>query len=277
MADSHRPQNLQHFVEALAKHLPPSAATLRVLVHGDAASSTLHELRRDLETIPAVGKDERNWNVEPNSIDAFVALDTHFEDRRFLEAALGALRPGGRLIGVRTDDRPRQEYVDMLEKAGYTRILVEAVFDGVLLRGEKPHTEQRTHDRIRQVASRDDNLLDLAAYNGRYLYLLIRQTPNKPTWRFTPGEQIEWQAVALDNGSAPMLLAFSSLPKAVAFMQPAVMAGHIKDVNKVAKFSRETIQQWAAPALLNPTIDILEDSEVTLVPVDPQLAEAPDE
>jgi hypothetical protein len=264
-------------VAVVAKHLPPSAATLRVLDHGGAASSALHELRRNLQTIPAVGKDQHNWNVEPNTIDAFVALDPHFEDIQFLAAVLLVLRPGGRLVGIRPDDHPRQEYVEVLEEAGFKRILVEGVFNGVLFRGEKPHTEQRTHDRIQQIASRDDNLLDLAAYNGRYLHLLIRQTPNKPAWRIAPGEPIEWQAVAIENGGTPVLLAFSSLPKAVAFMQPEVMAGRIKDVHKVAKFSRNTIQGLATPVLLNPALDALEDINVILVSVDPHMAEAPDE
>jgi hypothetical protein len=271
MADPHL------YIEVIAKHLPPSASTLRLLDHGGATRHVLGNLRDDLEITPAVGRDEANWSVAPNTMDAFVALDTQFEDIRFLEAALRVLRPGGRLIGIRSEDNPREAYVRMLENAGYTRILVEAVYNGVLIRGEKPHTEQRTLDRIQQVASRDANLLDLASYSGRYLHLLIRQTPNKPIWRLAPGEQIQWQALALENGSAPVLLAFSSLPKAVAFMQPAIMAGRIKDVNKVAKFSRETARQWTLSVLLNPRIGTLEDSMVALVPVDPQTAEAPDE
>ena len=56
----------------------------------------------------------------------------------------------------------------------------------------------------------------------------------------------------MDAGD-PLLLAFSSLPNAVAFMQPAVIAGTIKDVNKVAKFSRATAQDWRV--LINPALD----------------------
>ncbi len=72
-----------------------------------------------------------------------------------------------------------------------------------------------------------------------------------------------------------MLLAFSSLPNAVAFMQPAVIAGSLKDVHKVAKFSRTTAQTWRL--LINPAADVLSGREIVLVPIDPALAETPDE
>ena len=58
-------------------------------------------------------------------------------------------------------------------------------------------------------------------------------------------------------------------------MQPAVIAGSIKDVNKVAKFSRATAQDWRV--LINPALDLLDGREVVFVPVDPTLAETPDE
>jgi hypothetical protein len=261
------------YIATMAKHLPPSAATLRLLDAGSAAGQVLSGLRRDLEIIAATGTPDK---ISSDSLDAVVAYDLALS-QNFLSAALAALRPGGRLVVVNPTGAVSDTWVTTLENAGYDRILVEAVFEGVLIRGEKPHIEHRTYDRIQQVAARDANRLDLATYSGRYLHLLIRQTPNKPIWRLAPGEQVEWQALALENGSVPILLAFSSLPKAVAFMQPAVMAGRIKDVNKVAKFSRDTAQRWTLPLLLNPAIDALEDHTVALVPVDPQTAEAPDE
>jgi hypothetical protein len=61
-------------------------------------------------------------------------------------------------------------------------------------------------------------------------------------------------------------------------MQPAVIAGAVKDVNKVGKFSKPTAQTWSVPLLLNPPFEVLRQSdEVVLVPVDPDTAEAPDE
>ncbi len=261
------------YIEAMAKHLPPSAATLRLLDIGGITGGVLSRLRGDLEIIPATSTPDE---PSSDSLDAVVAYDLVLS-QDFLGAALAALRPGGRLVVVNPTGAVKESWVATLENAGYTRILVEAVFDGVLIRGEKPHTEQHALDRIQQVAAHDAALFDLASYSGRYLHLLICQTPNKPAWRLAPGEQIQWQALALENGGALELLAFSSLPKAVAFMQPAVMAGRIKDVNKVAKFSRETVQKWTLPLLLNPTIDTLEDRVVALVPVDPQTAEVPDE
>jgi hypothetical protein len=261
------------YIQAMAKHLPPSAASLRLLDVGGAAGEVLSGLRGDLEIIPATSSLD---NRPSDSLDAVVAYDLALS-QEFLGVALSALRPGGRLVVANPTDAVHERWVALLENAGYTRILVESVFDGVLIRGEKPHAELSTQARIQQVAARDASHLDLAAYSGRYLYLLIRQTPNKPAWRHASGEPIEWQAVALENGGAPVLLAFSSLPQAVAFMQPAVMAGHIKDVNKVAKFRRETAHQWTLPLLLNPTVDMLDNGTVTLMPVDPQTAESPDE
>jgi hypothetical protein len=165
----------------------------------------------------------------------------------------------------------------------------------VLLRGERPHTTTDTLERIQQVARGDGDTLDFAAYKGRYVFLLVRQTPNKPAWKLQPGEAITWHAAAVEsppsllsvvgtlyatsapNANAVTVLAFSSLPKAVAFMQPAVMSGLIKDVNKVARFSREMAQTWSWSLLLNPTLDLLEGRRLVFISVDVDSAEAPDE
>src|SRR5262249_9393249 len=125
---------------------------------------------------------------------------------------------------------------------------------GVLMRGEKPHTEERTVERIKQVAARDNE--PAPRRSSRYVYLLVQQTPNKPAWKLNKDEPVEWQAVAVAGEDETVLLAFSSLPKAVEFMQPAVMAGYIKDVNKVAKFSWETVRGWPFPVMLNPSDEI---------------------
>jgi hypothetical protein len=212
--------------------------------------------------------------LAPSSFDAAAACDVDLT-AELLAACLDALRPGGRLIVGLSSGRASAEPVTLLESAGYTRVLVEAVLAGsVLLRGEKPHTEARTVDRIQQVADRDD-MNTVANFNGRYVHLLIRQTPNKPVWVLRPGEVVEWRAAAIAGDDEPMLLAFSSLPKAVALMQPAVMQGIIVDVNKVGKFSRATAQAWSL--LLNPDLERIAGKPILFVSIDPDLAEAPDE
>jgi SAM-dependent methyltransferase len=249
---------------AALRHLPPSGATLRLLaVDGLAAE------RGDLDITIVTGA-AADWQLAPDSFDAVMARDAELSSD-FLTACLNTLRPGGRLIVVQSTGEPDEAWVKLLEGAGYTRILIEAILENsLLLRGEKPHTKARTVDRIRQVA-------DLDQYAGRYLHLLIRQTPNKPVWALRPDDVIVWYAAAMQGVDGPALLAFSSLPKAVAFMQPAVMQGLIHDVNKVGKFSREVARSWNVPLLLNPDIEALTGCEIVFSPVDAQAAEAPDE
>ena len=253
-------------IETMIKHLPPSAATLRLLDVNGAAAAALSEHRADLEVKVGAATEE-------NSFDAVVAYGEPLDDD-LLGMALFALRAGGRLIVIDPQGEPSSAQVKRLESAGYIRILVEEMLPtGVLMRGEKPHTTDDTMARIQSVADRDATLVN---FRGRYLYLLIRQTPNKPIWSLKPGEAFEWLAVALaDENNDLHLLAFTSLPKAVAFMQPAVISGDIQDVNKVVKFNRTKMQDW--PMLINPPMDILDQQAVVLVPVDPASAEAPDE
>jgi hypothetical protein len=161
------------------------------------------------------------------------------------------------------------------------RILVEnAISDrqpGVLVRGEKPHTSANTLERIQGVAEQDSGLTNFDQYSGRYVHLLIQQRPNKPVWALRPDEPITWEAIGVQTDAGVVLLAFSSLPRAVGFMQPAVVQGRIKDVNKVGKFRREVAQGWTHKALLNPSLDGLAGLAVVLVPVDHATAEAPGE
>lgn len=263
------------YIQALAKHLPPSNASLRLLDIDGLTGPVLREQRGDLAAAPATF--DADWGVEANTVDAVAVYDRP-PDPHFLRRALAALRPGGRLMMVQPAGVPDAALVETLTTAGFVRILVEPALEtgGVLLRGEKPHTEAHTMDRIRQVAERD-TADDLAHYTGRYVHLLIRQSPNKPVWALRADDVLRWEAVALLVDDQPVLLAFSGLPKAVALMQPAVMAGMIRDVNKVGKFSRDTAQGWPYPVLLNPTLEALSGKLFTLVPVDPQTAEAPDE
>ena len=261
-------------MQVMLKHLPPSGAALRLLDIEGRCGAVFSAQRADLK-ITIINGAVAGWQLAPFSFDAVVAYGTH-PSADLLAAVLLALRPGGRLIIGLLAGNVEQAWVDLLENTGYTRILVEATGAGILLRGEKPHTEERTVDRIRQVAD-GDTMTDLSGFKGRYVHLLIRQTPNKPVWVLRPDEPIEWAAVAVNSADDLTLLAFSSLPKAVAFMQPAVMQGLIRDVNKVGKFSRETAGTWALPLLFNPEIETVTGQEITLWPVDSATAEAPDE
>jgi hypothetical protein len=259
-------EDIRRMSEVMIKHLPPSASTLRLLDVNGVAGDLLRQRRADLAV--TVGS-----SAEPDSIDAVVAYDAALTDDA-LRSLLVALRPGGRLIAVDPAGEPSAALVKRLESAGYTRILVEEMLPGVLMRGEKPHVTDDTLARIESVASRDPAQ---AEYRGRYLHLLIRQTPNKPVWALKPGEAVAWEAVALAGDGEPLLLAFSSLPKAVAFMQPAVLSGQIKDVNKVAKFSRAAAAEGGWKLLVNPLAEALDNGTLVMIPVDPTLAETPDE
>ncbi len=278
------PRLTRLLITAMAKHLPPSASRLRLLDVEGRAGAVLGELRQDLE-VQSVGMmlestAAENRAAAENSADAVVLYGAGFTPA-FLDAALRVLRPGGRLVLVNPNGEPEEALVRALEQAGYTRILVETAAEcplptGVLLRGEKPHVTDDTLARVSGVAVQDGDLLDLTQYSGRYVHLLVQETPNKPVWARQPDEPVQWGAVAVPRGDSLHLLAFSSLPRAVSFMQPAVLAGQIRDINKVAKFSRATAAAWTLPVLLNPAPEVL-SAGVQFVPLDPTTAEAPDE
>ncbi len=268
----------RHFVAVMAKHLPPSASTLRLLDLDGNSGDILAGWRADLDIARISPSDLRAAGIAADSIDAVVAYDVD-ADSDLLRQALRLLRPGGRLIMLQSRGRVSEAHPLMLRENGYTRLLVEPALDGlgVLLRGEKPHQTADAGQRIRSVARADGDLLDIDQYAGRYLHLLIQQRPNKPVWKLRSDESINWSAAALDDGSRQVLLAFSSLPKAVGFMQPAVLEGVIRDVNKVGKFSRAAAKTWPWAALLNPTLDSIHGKALTSVEIDPGSAEAPDE
>ena len=246
------PRTRRLLIEAMAKHLPPSGSTLTLWDIGGAAEDVLTELRDDLDITPVTAPPEQ-WDTTPNQVDSIVALDyERATDDDFLGAALRALRPGGRLIMIDAEGEPDKSTVQQLEKTGHTRILVEDAIEcpmplGVLMRGEKPHTTDSTFARIKVAANTDDDNLTLADFDGPYVFLLVKQQPNKPVWALDEGEQLTWDAVTVHPDGKQMLVAFTSLPKAVSFMQPAVMQGFVDGVNKVGKFSRETAQTWSLP------------------------------
>lgn len=262
-------------IEAMAKHLPPSGASLRLVDIFGRTASILREQRPDIEVVYSP-KKLTNWRIPPDSVDAIAAYDCE-PSEDLLTSAMRVLRPGGRLIILNSRLDPSETFVKTLESADFTRILVEVGAEcplpvGALMRGEKPHTEERTVDRVKQVAAQDAPIR-----TARYLHLLIHQTPDKPAWRMTPDDVVTWQAVAVQGDAEVVLLTFSSLPKAVEFMQPAVMAGYIKNVNKIAKFKWDVVKEWPYATILNPSDEIFETQVVAMLDVDRSVAEAADE
>lgn len=179
---------------------------------------------------------------------------------------------------------------NLLETAGFARILAEETLNGwaILSRGEKPHAaNMSTIDRVAIGATDNDNLGliygdEFNLVKGRFIHLLIQQTPNIPIWKAKEGE-IQWKAAALSSSNThelPIAFAFTSLPKAVNFMQAAVLEGKIQNINKIAKFNKKTASQWDFRVLLNPTLSSIRDQypqPTIFLPIDPESAEAPDE
>jgi hypothetical protein len=266
-------------IEAMARHLPPSASSLRLLDVNGEATDTLTKRREDLSILVVPG-NTAEWPPEIAEVDAVVAF-AYMIHPQFLERTYDLMRPGGRLIVVDPRGEVRPEYVNELEAYGYTRILVETAVEcplptGVLIRGEKPHATNSTLDRVQVAASRDADQVDIADFKGRYLHLLIQESPNKPVWSRTPEDNVSWKAAVIPQNGQQRYLAFSSLPKAVAFMQPAVLEGKIQDVNKVGKFRKSVALNWELPVLLNPSPSVLNNG-ILWLEVDPSTAEASDE
>ena len=89
-----------------------------------------------------------------------------------------------------------------------------------------------------------------------------------------------WRAATLlpAAGAQPVLLAFSSLVKAVAYMQGAVMAQRLVGVNKVGKFPAAAMQAWPLPLALNPNFEQARELEAgPLFEVEAQTAITGDE
>lgn len=261
----------RHFVLAMAKQLPPGSATLRLLDLDGGSAAILSEARADLQTLPRRA-------CQPNSLDAIVACDVALT-KELLDEALGLLCDGGRFIAVQSRGAVSQQLGEFLGERGFVRILLEPALDdlGLLIRGEKPHSAGEPQARIQSVARIDADSLDMARFRGRYLHLLIQQQPNIPAWARTADDAISWRAAAIEALPQPILLAFSSLPKAVGFMQQAVLAGVVRDINKVGKFSRETAQTWSFGLRINPTLESLRGETLVAIDIDPASAEAPDE
>lgn len=268
----------RHFVAVMAKHLPPSGSTLRLLDLDGQSGALLAESREDLEIRHIPANETGDIDIAPAAFDAVVAFDVVLSGA-LLQACLAALREGGRLIALQSRGAASEAHLRYLRDHGYVRILIEPAIDelGVLIRGEKPHATGDTIARVQSVARADADRLNLRQFSGRYIHLLIQQRPNKPVWQLDQGDEIAWRAAALQRESTPILLGFSSLPKAVNFMQGAVLESLVTDINKIGKFSLEQARAFEWRITLNPALESLGGESLTFIDVDPALAEAPDE
>ncbi len=230
-----------------SKHLPPSAGLPRVLA---LDSRTAAELADDAEVILA-GNDGA---LAQGSYDAIAGHSAP----EALPELLQGLRPGGRAI--LTADAEPEALLAAMERAGFIHCLVETAGDVVLYRGERPPSGSPVERALSAEAAAGSSVtggLSLAApadLKTPYIFLLVTQTPNKPAWKLEPDERVTWRAATIQplDERAPALLAFSSLLKAVAFMQAAILADAIAGVNKVGKFSAEAARGWPLPLALNP-------------------------
>ena len=242
-----------------AKHLPPSAELPRVLALDEAAAA---ELPPEVELT-------RGDASTPGTFDAVVGRAAPAR----LATLRERLRPGGRLILAHRADP--QSLLAALAAAGFIHCLVEPLDDFVLYRGERP-PEGASVGRVQTLATQSP----ISNLRSPFVFLLITQTPNKPAWNLAPDEKVEWRAATMIDPETgrPALLAFSSLVKAVGFMQASVLTRFLSGVNKIGKFRAEAARAWERPLILNPELEGARS--LTLGPayaVDPQTAVVGDE
>lgn len=263
------------WVMAMLRHLPPSAAALHVVDVGGSCGAVLTSQRPDL-VVQTASLDLRDWSFPPSHTDAITIFDMPLTPD-LLNACLEILRPGGRLIAVQPEGQVEASHGLLLEQQGYIRLLIEPAVDtqGVLLRGERAHTTADTLERVQVAAGQDADTLTLDTFKGRFVYLPIRQSPNKPPWKITRDDVVIWEAVTVGDDNT--LLAFTSLPKAVGFLQQAIVQGMMLGITKVAKFRRDVPLLSAYSVLLNPTLDRVQAQPQGFMKIDPQLAEVSDE
>ena len=236
-----------------AKHLPPSASLARVLALDEQAAAELAGLAQvtpahSLEDLPDGPFDAVAGSAAPGQ----------------LETLAQRLRPGGRLI--LTHAAGPEALLAALTEAGLIHCLSEAHGELSLYRGERPPVgsaleRTQTLAAAAQAGGRPDDALPIAdvfSLKSPFVFLLIFQTPNKPAWKLVPGEPVDWRAATLlpALGEQPVLLAFSSLVKAVAYMQRAVLARRLDGINKVGKFPAAAAQGWPLPLALNPDFEL---------------------
>ena len=248
-------------IHTLGDHLPPSAATPRVLALDATAAERLFE--RAAVTLADLSVHGQLPYADA-AFDAVAAYDPALG--RWINEIRRVLRPGGRLLlmAVARPDRAVGWRAGLVAGGWIHVYSTDDLGEGVLVRGERPPEVSDTVARIAAVAARDEGVHgvrltpatdDLSAV-GRYVFLLVVQTPNKPVWQLAEGEMPEWRAVRVADGSKrAVVLAFGSLVKAVQFMQVAVLAGWLDGVNKVAKFPPEVARGWDFDLWVGPSLD----------------------
>ena len=102
-----------HFVAVMAKHLPPSGSTLRLLDLDGRSGSILSESRADLEYRHIAPLELPHADIAPGSLDAIVAYDVDLSDSMLIYC-LEALRVGGRLIAVQSRGRASESHLRRL-------------------------------------------------------------------------------------------------------------------------------------------------------------------
>ncbi len=243
-----------------AKHLPPSAGLPRVLALDAATAAELEGAG-----LAEITLAEAPARLPGGPFDAIAGRASPEQ----VPDLLRRLRPGGRLILAAESAAP-EALLRALTAAGCIHCLVEpAAGPLILYRGERP-PGRRSPERLQALAAAPG-----PASEPRFVYLLIRQQPNKPAWKLTPGQGLSWQAVTVLEPATgqPQLLAFTSLVRAVAFMQRAVLAGAFGGVNKVGKFAGTAAAQWRVPLLVNPDFDRVRGAPAgPPLSVDPQAA-----
>jgi len=235
-----------------AKHLPPSFQSPRVLaLDATAAAELLADGDADVTLAPdTIMSAPAEW-LNAQQWDAIVG----YAPPDPLTILVQLLRPGGRLILAHRAGP--QALLAALTAAGLTHCLVESSGDVTLYRGERP-PEGSSVERMQSLAGGGEPRL-APTLTTPFVFLLIAQTPIKPAWKLAAHDNLEWYAATvLDPATGrPELLAFSSLVKAVAFMQPAILANAIGGVNRVGKFRAGVAQTWGLPLRLDPAFDDL--------------------
>jgi hypothetical protein len=245
------------------KHLPPSADRPRVLALDSRAATHLAQAAADLDLISPVQArfSPATLPFKTESFDALVAVGLLAAPGPFQPARV--LRPGGRFIAlVRPEER--DHWLAALAQAGYVHLYSERDGDECLVRGERPPAALRPADRMAALAGTaqqaltiiDPRTADLRSL-GRHVHLLVAQTPNKPAWRLVPTDALEWHTpVFAAPDRAALAPAFTSLVKAVQFMQAAVLAGALPGINKVGKFSAEAARAWSFHLAVNLAFEV---------------------
>jgi hypothetical protein len=237
---------LREVADLIARHLPPSLDRVRVRPLDAPAR----------EWADALATEHFATVVDHGECDAALASDPAL-------ISPAKLRPGGRVICLLPDAaRGLPELARTMTQAGFTRILVEEVLDGAftLARGE-PATRTMDHDIGVVTPGTELARVPAGARLPRYLHLLVHQEPPSRGWEAVDPASIIWQAMTVREVATAeiVLVGFSSLVKAVAFMKAAVRAGAIPDINKLPRYRGDAVAEWGLPVLLDPAFEALRD------------------